>query len=132
MHFELARGINLPPLTACVVQNMIQVVCDRMLNEVKIMIHLASPERMLLDFESAAINAIRSAFPNATVLDCYFHLTPSVMRKVEIGMKEDYKKNDSLRLPIRCLPASATVFSSDITEAFLLLADNMPRAFSAL
>jgi len=28
------------------------------------------------------------------------------MRKVnEIGMKEDHKKNDSIRLALRCLPA---------------------------
>jgi len=58
-----------------------------MLNEVK-RILLASPERMLLDFESAATNAFRSAFPSATVTGCYFHLTQSFMRKVdEIDMK---------------------------------------------
>jgi len=53
------------------------------------MIILASPgERILLDFESAAINAFRSAFPSATVTGYHFHLTQSVMRKVnEIGMK---------------------------------------------
>jgi len=38
-----------------------------MVNEVKRMIILASPERILLDFESATINAFRSAFSNATV-----------------------------------------------------------------
>jgi len=60
---------------------------------------LPSPDRILLDFESASVNAFRSAVPNATVTGCYFHLTQSVMRKVnEIGMKEDYEKNDSLRL----------------------------------
>ena len=67
-----------------------------MLNEVKRMIHLVSPERILLDFKSAATNAFSSAFPNAAVTGCYFNLTQSVVRKVnEIGMKEDYEKNDS-------------------------------------
>jgi len=41
-----------------------------MLNEVKRNI-LASPERILLDFESAAVNAFRSALPSATVTGCH-------------------------------------------------------------
>jgi len=50
-------------------------------------------------------------------------------------MKENYEKNGSLKLAIRCLPVLAMVFSSDVTEVFLILADNMPgpknaRAFS--
>jgi len=71
---------------------------------------LASPERILQDFETAATHAFRSAFPNATVLGSYFHLTQSVMQKVnEIGMKQDYEMNDILRLALRCLPALAMV-----------------------
>jgi len=41
-------------------------------------------------------------------------------------MKEDCEKNDSLGLALRCLPALAMVPSSDVTEVFLILADNMP------
>jgi len=74
------------------------------------------------------INTFISAFPNATVTGCYFHLTQSVMRNVnEIGMKEDYENNDRLRQTLRCLPALAVVPSSDVAEAFFKLADTMPR-----
>jgi len=53
---------------------------------------LVSPEEILLDFESAAINAVRSAFPSATVTACYFQLKQSDMQKInEIGMTEDYE-----------------------------------------
>jgi len=91
------------------------------------MIILAFPEKILLDFESAAINALRAAFPSATLTDCYFHLTQTIMWKVNgIGMKEDCEKNDSLGLALRCLTALAMVPSSDVTEVFLILADNMP------
>ena len=63
-------------------QNKIQAVYHRTLNEVKRMIILASPERILLDFEGVAVNAFKSAFPSA----CYFRLAKSVMRNVnEIG-----------------------------------------------
>ena len=107
---------------ALLVQNkmcMMCVVYDRMLNEVKRSIILASPERILLDFERAAINGFTSAFPNATVTRCYIHLTQIIMRKVnEIGMKADYEKNDILRLALRSLPTLATIPSSDVTEVF--------------
>jgi len=73
IHFELARGIT-PAAIYCLLQSKIQVVYDRMLNEVKRMIILASLEGILLDFESAAINTFRLAFPSATVTGCYFHL----------------------------------------------------------
>ena len=102
IHFQLARGIKSAAIYG-LVQNKVQVVYDRMLNEVKRIIILAFPEekafpsRILLDFESAAINAFRPAFPSATATGCYFHLTQSIMRKVnEIGMKEDHESNDSL------------------------------------
>jgi len=63
-----------------------------MLNKEIRMIILASPDRILLTFEGVAINAFRSALPNATVTSCYLHLTQSVMRKVnEIGMKQNTK-----------------------------------------
>jgi len=78
MHFKLARGVNLAAIY-CLVQNKIQVAYDRMLNEVKGMIPLAATETILLDFESAAINAFRSAFLNGTVTGCYFHLTQRLL-----------------------------------------------------
>jgi len=48
------------------------------------------------------------------------------MRKVnEIGIKDDHEKNDCLRLAFRCLAALDMVPSSDVTESFLILADNI-------
>ena len=38
-------------------------------------------------------------------------------------MKEDHKKNDRLRLALRCLPAQDMVPSFDVTDVFLILPD---------
>jgi len=81
----------------------------------------------LLLLVRAIYGAVLRAHPVRGESHIQRNVTQSVMRKVnESGMKEDYKKNDKLRLAFRCLPALAMVPSSDVTEAFLILADNMP------
>jgi len=45
----------------------------------------------------------------------------------EIGIKGDYESDDNLKIAVRCLPALAMVPSSDVVDAFLVLADNMPN-----
>src|SRR5688572_33055347 len=76
--------------------------------------------------EQLAITAFEAAYPTATVTGCYFHLTQSVLRKVnDIGMKVDYQNDDALRACVHCLPALAFVPPCDVLEAFELLAESM-------
>ena len=127
IHFELVPGIN-SAAVYCLVQNKTQAVYVRILDEIKRLIPLANPEKILLDFEKAAINAFTAAYPNTRILGCYFHLTQSILRKVsDIGMKSDYESDDNLRIAVRCLPALAMVPSTDVAEAFWILADYMPE-----
>ena len=89
---------------------------------------LVNPEKILHDFKSAAINAFRAAYPNATILGCYFQLTQSILRKInEISMKSDYESDDNLRGAERCLPALAVFPATDVAEAFWILANYMPE-----
>ena len=98
------------------------------MDEIKRLIPLANPEKILLDFEKAATNEFTAAYPIARILGCYFHLTQSILRKVsDIGMKSDYESDDNLRIAVRCLPAIAMVLSTDVAEAFWILADYMPE-----
>ena len=109
-------------------QNKTHAVYARILDEIKRMSPLANPAKILLDFESAGINAFRSVYLNATIMGCYFHLTQSILRKVnEIGMKSDYESDDNLRIDVRYLPALAMVPLTDVAEAFWILAGNMPE-----
>jgi len=127
VHFELVPGI-IPAALYCLVQNKTRATYDRILDVLKMTIPTAAPECILVDFESAALSAFCAAFPTATVKSCCFHLTQSVLRKVnEIGMKGDYESDDELRTAVRCLPALAMVPSSDVVDSFLILADNMPN-----
>ena len=48
----------------------------------------ADPERIMMDFEKAAVNAFSTTFPAAQVTACYFHRCQSVPRKIN----ENWKK----------------------------------------
>ena len=46
------------------------------------------PEKILLDFEQAALQSFQKTFPEAHLSGCFFHLSQSYMRKInELGLK---------------------------------------------
>ena len=81
IHFELAPGIN-SAAVYCLLQNKTQAVYAHVLDEIKRMIPLANPEKILLNFESVAINAFTAAYLNAKILSCYSYLTQNILIKV--------------------------------------------------
>lgn len=126
IHFQFSSGIN-PAAVYCLVTNKTAETYTSLLNELKTLIPLAAPRKILVDFERAAINSFQNAFPHAVVTGCYFHLTQSVLRKVnEIGLKSKYEDDIEVRCYIRCLPALAFVPTDDVIEAFEILVDTMP------
>ena len=49
----------------------------------------ANPERIMMDFEKAAVNVFSTTFPAAQITGCYFHLSQSVLRKLyDVGLKQ--------------------------------------------
>ena len=125
IHFELCPGNN-PVAVYCLVRNKQRSSYERILAQMKIMIPAANPERILVDFETAAMSAFQAAYPNAVISGCYFHLCQSVLRKVnDIGMKQEYETNNAVCGSVRCLAALALVPEVDVIEAFDLLADDI-------
>ena len=57
------------------------------------------PTTVHLDFEQAAINAVKATFgPHVLTLGCFYHLTQATWRKVqELGLSQYYKENGSFR-----------------------------------
>lgn len=126
IHFQFGEGIN-PVGLYCLLRNKTNEAYTRMLTALHNLIPAASPHKILIDFERAAITAFENAYPLAVVTGCYFHLTQCVLRKVnEIGMKTAYENDDDVRSSVRCLAALAFVPVGDVGEAFDILADNMP------
>src|SRR6218665_1169934 len=110
IHFELASGNN-PVAVYCLVQNKDRPTYDiLLLQRLKILIPTANPQRILVDFETAAMSAFHAAYPNAVISGCYFHLCQSVLRKLtDVGMKQAYESDNAVRGAVRCLAALALV-----------------------
>lgn len=126
IHFEFIGGLN-PAAIYVLLTNKSRATYDRLIRVVKELAPTASPSRILTDFESAAMNGFRDAYPEAAVSGCYFHLTQSVNRKVnECGLKSDYEADHEIRGFVRCLSALSHVPVADVMGAFETLVESMP------
>lgn len=66
------------------------------------------PKQINCDFELAAINAAKSAFPGARVQGCYFHLAQSIVRNLNNrNLKKRYEKDGTFASEIRRMQAVA-------------------------
>ena len=98
-----------------------------MLDTLKTLLPNANPGVILADFENAAQNAFRLAFPNATMKGCLFHLSQSVMRKVgELGLKVNFESDPDFNMAVKSLTALSFVPENDVLERFLELVDSFP------
>ena len=85
------------------------------------------PEKILLDFEMAAINAFKNEYPTSTVSCCLFHLSQSVIRKVtELGLKVRYETEGDFQMLAKSLSALAFVPSDELSQVFEQLAAAFP------
>jgi len=126
IHFESHGGHN-PTGIYCLLVNKTRNTYDRMLSALKQLIPSAAPERVLVDFESAAMGAFHDAYPEAQIRGCYFHLCQSINRKVnEVGLKQEYETDNEVRGFLRCLTAISHVPEDDVVMAFEMLVSEMP------
>ena len=87
----------------------------------------ANSEVILADFENAAQNAFRLAYPNANIKGCLFHLSQSVLRKVgELGLKVQCENNPDVIMAVKSLTALSFVPENEVLEKFQDLVDSFP------
>ena len=61
-----------------------------------------SPKRIMVDFETAAINEFGQAFPDAEIRGCYFQFTQELWRNIqEKGVSKLYISNDRVRFHLK-------------------------------
>ena len=98
-----------------------------MLDALKFLLPNANSEVILADFENAAQNAFRLAYPNANIKGCLFHLSQSVLRKVgHLGLKVQFESNPDFNMAVKSLSALSFFPENDVLERFLDLVDSFP------
>ena len=86
-----------------------------------------SPQKVLLDFEKACMNAARRYFSKAAVKGCYFHLCQSLIRKINaVGLKSDFESNINTKLMLKSLAVLSFVPLEDVRMTFDRLAATFP------
>ena len=98
----------------------------RMLSKI-IELVIMTPTRILVDFEAAAISALRATLPMTLICGCYFHYCQAIYRKMcELGFQQRYAIDAAFRLEIRKLMALAFVPRDKVTDTFCTIAEALP------
>lgn len=130
IHVDLgstAEETNVAPVVFALLPNKAADTYIRLFNIIKTEIPEWNPTEINVDFEAAAIKAIKEVFPSVKVQGCFFHLAQSIWRKVQdVGLTESYKTNQEIRLVIRKCAALAFLPPEDVEEGFINIHSNAP------
>ena len=84
----------------------------------------ASPDKVLIDLELAAMKAFEKALPNANISGCFLHLSQNFIRKIgELGLKNLYHSNPELSLASKLLPSLAFEKLENVKSSFKLVVE---------
>lgn len=126
--WHIKVGNAYPPCVYFLLQRKDQNTYSRMFEILKSLIPNFTPAKILVDFEKACINAAAMSFPGVTIKGCYFHLTQSLIRKINSeGLKLEYESNIDSRLALKSLTALAFVPTNDVKRVFHTLATSFPN-----
>lgn len=134
IHVEY-KGKTLPCVYAAVTnktENTYTLIfnCIKVLIETKLGIK-PNPKTIMTDFETAAIEAISTCFPEAIITCCYFHLKQSGRRKVnELRMKNIYDTDLNFAINLKMMIALAFIPIEKVEEGFNLIikSDEFPES----
>ena len=85
-----------------------------------------SPSTIIVDFEVAVHNVVRSVFPNSTLHGCLFHYGQALSRKLqELGLSSNrHSDRDAIMKWFRLFIGVAFVPSAQVTTAFALFKEH--------
>ena len=78
-----------------------------------------APERAMVDFERAAINALQIQWPNLQVTGCFFHLNQNIWKKIQqVGLTRFYGEEVENAIHLKMISALAFVPNVDVLQAW--------------
>ncbi len=101
----------------------------RVLTKLKEINPAASPDRVLVEFETAPINADGQVFDTAEIKGCLFHQGQNLNKKVaELGLNTQFQTNVEFNMAVKPLLALAFVPENDV----LVLIQELKEKFQAV
>ena len=77
------------------------------------------PDKVLLNFEIASIDAFQKHHPASMLSGWYFHLSQNIVRKIgELGLKKLVSENHEVALALKMIPALAFEKNEQIEKSF--------------
>lgn len=83
---------------------------------------ILSKKKIHIDYEKAAINAVKEMFQETTITGCNFHFNQTLWREVqELGRATLYRDNEDIRNHIRMCAALAYLPEETLPDAWLII-----------
>ncbi|XP_050517464.1 uncharacterized protein LOC126892075 [Diabrotica virgifera virgifera] len=121
------------PVAYALLPNKQGVTYRRMIELLKNIGPNLNPNKISCDFELAAINAFRDAFPNAQMLGCLFHLTKNLRKHLgECGLMGRYNNDADFALHARMITSLAFIPVHDLDNAIEELSHSLPPELEPL
>ena len=77
------------------------------------------PDKFLVDFETAAINAIGNVLPKTEISGCFFHLSLNLWKHIQhTTLQERLERSQHTGLPLRMIAALAFMPPQDMVNSF--------------
>lgn len=104
------------PLVYCLLPDKLQSTYETAFGVVQRTIRRKGPKDLLIDFEPAAVNAVRTVFKGTEVHGCNFHFNKCLMRKIQSnGLKKKYENNEAFAVSMKMLASLAFVPVKDVS-----------------
>ena len=87
------------PLVYCLMKSKTKEKYEELFAALKNLNAMLDPHEVTIDFEFAAIEALKSSFPNANIKGCFLHFVQANWRKIQgVGLAEEYQQDSAVRI----------------------------------
>ena len=107
------------PLVSCLMRSKTKEKYEELFAALKNLNAMLDPQEVTIDFKIAAIEALKSSFPNAKIKGCFFHFAQANWRKIQsVGLAKEYQQDTDVRFILKSFVALALIPEEDIYFGF--------------
>ena len=116
------------PLVYCLMRSKTKEKYEELFAALKNLNAMLDPHDVTIDFEIAAIEALKSSFPNANIKCRFFHFAQANWQKIQnIGLAKEYQQDTDVRIILKSFVAFALIPEEDIYLGFQKIQDTTAK-----